>query len=99
MLCDTCIYKYCGAIICSECKFLVSDGLIDICYCNANKFCDGKIFEDKVLIKCKYYHCDFNCKDCKMFQTPGDEDYPYNCYCVGHPCDDCKYYEVDNEEH
>lgn len=39
------------------------------------------------------------CKDCKMFQTPGDEDYPYNCYCVGHPCDDCKYYEVDNEEH
>ena len=55
MLCDTCIYKDCGAIICSECKFLVSDGLIDICYCDANKFCDGKIFEDKVLIKCKYY--------------------------------------------
>ena len=50
MLCDTCIYKDCGAIICSECKFLVSDGLIDICYCDANKFCDGKIFEDKVLI-------------------------------------------------
>lgn len=55
MLCDTCIYKDCSAIICSECKFLVSDGLIDICYCEANKFCDDKIFEDKVLIKCKYY--------------------------------------------
>lgn len=48
---------------------------------------------------CKYYNCDFNCKDCPMFQQPGEEDYPYNCYCVAHCCDNCKYYEVDNEEH
>lgn len=48
---------------------------------------------------CKYYNCAFNCKDCPMFQQPGEEDYPYNCYCVAHCCDNCKYYEVDNEEH
>lgn len=49
-------------------------------------------------MNCKYYNCDFNCKDCPMFQQPGEE-YPYNCYCVAHCCDNCKYYEVDNEEH
>jgi hypothetical protein len=38
-------------------------------------------------------------KDCPMFQPAGEDDYPYNCYCVAHCCDDCKYYEVSDEEH
>lgn len=52
-----------------------------------------------LIMNCKYYKCDYNCKDCPMFQPAGEDDYPYNCYCVAHCCDDCKYYEVSDEEH
>lgn len=35
-----------------------------------------------LIMNCKYYECDYNCKDCPMFQPAGEDDYPYKCpYC------------------
>lgn len=47
MLCDTCIYKDCETMNCSECKFLrrrrTSYGhIMDICYCDYECHCEGK---------------------------------------------------------
>lgn len=39
MLCDTCVYKDCNGISCSECKFLrhsetLHGQIMDVCYCD-----------------------------------------------------------------
>lgn len=54
MLCDTCIYKDCETMNCSECKFLrrrrTSYGhIMDICHC------EGKEYQSDEFVQCKYY--------------------------------------------
>lgn len=60
MLCDTCIYRDCEIMNCSECKFLrrrrTSYGHItDICYCDYECHCEGKEYQSDEFVQCKYY--------------------------------------------
>lgn len=54
MLCDTCVYKDCNGISCSECKFLrhsetLHGQIMDVCYCDIRYH--GKVKCDKYLSK------------------------------------------------
>lgn len=60
MLCDTCIYKDCESINCSECKFLrcsetARGQIIDMCYCDSDNHCNGKTYQSDELIQCTLY--------------------------------------------
>lgn len=63
MLCDTCVYKDCNGISCSECKFLrhsetLHGQIMDVCYCDIRYHGKGKRYCSDKLIKddnCIYY--------------------------------------------
>lgn len=60
MLCDTCVYKDCDGISCSECKFLrrsetLHGQIMDVCYCDIGYHGKGKRYRSDKLIKCDKY--------------------------------------------
>nr|DAY14466.1 MAG TPA: hypothetical protein [Caudoviricetes sp.] len=60
MLCDTCIYKDCEGMSCSECKFLrrsetIYGNIIDVCYCDYKNHCQGKQYDGCKLMTCIKY--------------------------------------------